>query len=134
MGTEHKPRDQDGVEVRLPAERRFVAALRSLSSSLAAQCDLTVDEIEDLQIAVDEACALLLPHALQPGASLTARFGLGAGCLDVVASVPAAPHADPDRTGFSWTVLTALADRLEVTSAEGALTIAITKQRETSDQ
>jgi serine/threonine-protein kinase RsbW len=134
MGSEQQSRHRDEVEVRMPADRRFVAALRSLTSSLAAQCDLTVDEIEDLQIAVDEAAALLLPHAAQPDGWLAARFGLTVGCLDVVTSVPAPPQAMPDRTGFSWTVLSALADRLEVITAEGVLAIGITKQRETSDQ
>jgi serine/threonine-protein kinase RsbW len=134
MGREQESGDSAQVEVRLPAHRRYVSALRSLASSLGAQCDLTVDEIEDLQIAIDEACALLLPHALEPGGWLSARFTLAPGCLEVVASVPAAPQAAPDRTGFSWTVLSALADRLEVTSAEGVLAIALTKQRETSDQ
>src|SRR6266496_3862696 len=132
MGSEQQPRNRDEVEVRVPADRRFVAALRSLTSSLAAQCDLTIDEIEDLQIAVDEASALLLPHATQPRGWLAARFELSRGCLDVVASVPALPQAMPDRSGFSWTVLSALADRLEVTSADGVLAIGITKQRETS--
>jgi serine/threonine-protein kinase RsbW len=134
MGREQESGGSDQVEVRLPADRRYVSALRSFASSLAAQCDLTVDEIEDLQIAIDEACALLLPHALEPGGWLAARFTLAPGCLDVVTSVPAPPQAAPDRTGFSWTVLSALADRLEVTSAEGVLAIALTKQRETSDQ
>ncbi len=134
MQSEQAAGDRHEVELRLPADRRFVAALRSLTSTLAAQCDLTVDEIEDLQIAVDEASALLLPHARQPEAWLSARFGLAMGCLDVVASVPARPDAAPDRTGFSWTVLSALADRLEVTSSEGVLAIGITKQREASAQ
>ena len=41
--------------------------LRTATAGLAARLDFTLDEIEDLRIAVDEACALLLPDAV-PGA------------------------------------------------------------------
>jgi len=34
--------------------------LRAFVTALAAQSDLTIDEVEDLQIAVDESCALIL--------------------------------------------------------------------------
>ena len=60
-GSQLRP-DQDEVTVRVPALRRYVSAVRSMTTALAAQCDLTVDEIEDVQMAIDEACALLLPH------------------------------------------------------------------------
>lgn len=123
--------ERQDVEIRLPADKGYVAALRSLATALAAKCDLTVDEIEDLQIAVDEASALVLPHA-RPGGWLLACFTLHEGSLDVVVSVPAQRHAEPDRSGFSWTVLSALADRLDVTSADGLLAIGLTVQRETS--
>ena len=47
----------------MPADVAYVATLRLTAASLAARCDLTIDDIEDLRLAVDEACALLLPHA-----------------------------------------------------------------------
>lgn len=121
------------VQVRFPAERRYVAALRALATALAVQCELTVDEIEDLQMAVDEACALLLPHAL-PSERLSARFGLDEGSMEVTVSVPAAAHATPDRSGLPWMALCAFADRVDVESGDGALTIEISKHRATSLQ
>ena len=69
----------------MPADVAYVATLRLTAARLAARCDLTVDDIEDLRLAVDEACALLLPHAL-PGTTLNARFALAAGRLGVDAS------------------------------------------------
>ncbi len=74
--------DGDAVEVRIPADVGYVSTLRLTAASLAARCDLTIDDIEDLRLAVDEACALLLPHAT-PGSSLDARFELAAGRLAV---------------------------------------------------
>jgi serine/threonine-protein kinase RsbW len=129
MRTDYRSEKHDQVELRVPADGRFVAALRSLATALGAQCDLTVDEIEDLQIAVDESCALLLPHVQHRGEWLTARFTLAPRTVDFVASVPAAAAA-PDRTGFPWAVLSAVAERLEVTSTDGQLAIGFTVRRE----
>ena len=116
------------VELRFPADGAYVSVLRTVTAGVAARSQLTVDEIEDLRIAVDEACALLLPHA-RPGASLTATFTLEIGRIAFVASVAAEPGADPDRSGFAWTVLRALADDVAVSTGEGVLSIALTKQR-----
>src|SRR6266487_2779696 len=118
MRTDYRSDKHDQVELRVPADGRFVAAVRSLATALAAQCDLTVDGIEDLQIAVDEACALLLPHVQHPGEWLTARFTMSKGSVDFVVSATATSGA-PDRSGFAWAVLSAVAERLEVTSTDG---------------
>ena len=72
----------DAVEVRIPADVVYVSTLRLTAASLAARCDLTIDDIEDLRLAVDEACALLLPHASQTS-TLDARFELHTGRLTV---------------------------------------------------
>ncbi len=116
------------VELRVPADATFVAVLRSVTAGLAARCDLTLDEIEDLRLAVDEACALLLPHA-GPDTSMTTRFALRPDHLDLSISVPAEPDAAPDRGGFGWTVLCALADEVHVSSSGQELVIAVTKRR-----
>ena len=78
--TENPRPDGDVVEVRIPADVVYVSTLRLTAASLAARCDLTIDDIEDLRLAVDEACALLLPHA-KPKTPLEARFVLATGPL-----------------------------------------------------
>ncbi len=118
----------DDVELQVPASGAFVAILRMITAGLAARCDLTIDEIEDLRIAVDEACALLLPHA-EPDSSLTARFTLRQGSFQFLASVAAEAGAQPDREGFAWSVLRALADDIEVSTSDHALSIGLTKRR-----
>jgi serine/threonine-protein kinase RsbW len=120
--------EADEVRLDLPARGEFVSTVRMLTAGVAARCDLTVDQIEDLLIAVDEACALLFPHA-PPGAHLSARFILAPGDLEVVVSVPADRTATPDRTGFAWTVLSALADDLTVDNDERRLLLSIRKHR-----
>ncbi len=51
------------VRLSIPADSAYVAVPRSVVGNLAARNDFTVDAIDDLRIAVDEACALLLPQA-----------------------------------------------------------------------
>jgi serine/threonine-protein kinase RsbW len=133
MSSADTPRpDGDVVEVRVPANVLYVSTLRLTAASLAARCDLTVDDIEDLRLAVDEACALLLPHA-SPHSALEARFALAPGLLAVETSVQTHESAEPDRTGFAWTVLDALASSVDVRNHSGRLSIAVTKSREAAE-
>jgi serine/threonine-protein kinase RsbW len=132
MSESHRP-DGDAVEVRIPADVAYVSTLRLTAASLAARCDLTIDDIEDLRLAVDEACALLLPHA-SADSTLDARFQLASGRLAVETSVQNADGAEPDRSGFAWTVLRALATSVDVRSADGRLTIEVSKARGASGQ
>jgi serine/threonine-protein kinase RsbW len=125
--------DGDAVEVRIPADVVYVSTLRLTAASLAARCDLTIDDIEDLRLAVDEACALLLPHAT-PDSTLDARFELAEGKLAVDTSVTTSDSAEPDRDGFAWTVLGALASSVDVRRDDDRLTITVTKTREAAQQ
>ena len=117
------------VEMRVPAEVAFISTLRITAASLAARCDLTIDDIEDLRLAVDESCALLLPHATLDSA-IDIRFGLSAGRLQVDVSVQTDEASEPDRDGFAWTVLEALASSVDVTKHDSRLTITVTKVSE----
>jgi serine/threonine-protein kinase RsbW len=121
--------DGDTVEVRIPADVAYVSTLRLTAASLAARCDLTIDDIEDLRLAVDEACALLLPHATADS-TLDARFELSQGLLAVETSVQTDEAAEPDRSGFAWTVLGALASSVEVHKDGKRLAITLTKGRQ----
>ncbi len=127
-------RSVDGeVELRVPADPAYVVCVRMLVAGLGARCDLTIDDIEDLRIAVDEACALLLPHALAHS-SLTARFIAGAGQLEVEVTVPPVAGAEIDRSGFAWTVLEALVAPVSVVESDDVLAVAMSKRREAQSQ
>ena len=66
---------QDQVTVRMPAEGAYLSVLRTATAGLAARLDFTLDEIEDLRIAVDEACATsALPFVPAAPASLVASL------------------------------------------------------------
>jgi len=103
---------EDTVEIRLPADSAYLSVLRTATAGLAARLDFTLDEIEDLRIAVDEACAMLLPHAIET-AQLTCLFELTPETLEVTVTIPTTRGQLPERDTFSWTVLSALAGEVD---------------------
>ena len=116
----------------IPAEGAYLAVLRMVTAGLAARLDFTVDEIEDLKIAVDEACAMLLAQAV-PGAEITVSFTLEATALAVEVTVPTLDGVEPSREPFSWTVLAALAGEVDARAGtEDLVTIVLRKIRVTS--
>jgi serine/threonine-protein kinase RsbW len=96
------------VSLRVPADGAYVSVLRTMTASLAARLDFTVDDIEDLRIAVGEACALVLPQA-KPGSDLVADFRQVTGSLTVSVRVDTDHRARPEYNSFAWQVLSTLA-------------------------
>jgi serine/threonine-protein kinase RsbW len=113
----------DVVELAVPAQAAYVAVVRAATAGLAARLDLTLDRIEDLRIAVDEACTLLVQPSGEP--SDGARADDHIVCLftldDTALTVDVTgPYADlPERTGYAWAVLSALVDSLESGHEDG---------------
>jgi serine/threonine-protein kinase RsbW len=122
---------RDRVKVSMPAEGAYLSVLRTATAGLAARLDFTLDEIEDLRIAVDEACAVLLVQAL-PGSNLECAFDLGADEMTITVSVVAAQPRMPAKDTFSWTVLSALAGSVEGRlGPDDQVAIVLRKHRET---
>jgi serine/threonine-protein kinase RsbW len=120
---------QDVVTIKLPAAGAYLSVLRTATAGLAARLDFTLDEIEDLRIAVDEACAMLLTQAL-PGADLECQFSLDSDSMRVAVSVLTIDGVEPSRDTFAWTVLSALAGDVDSASdADNRITITLLKRR-----
>ncbi len=123
---------RDVVSVRLPAVGAYLSVLRTATAGLAARLDFTLDEIEDLRIAVDEACAMLLPQAV-PGTHLECEFELGDDAMQMSVTVMTTDGTEPSRETFAWTVLTALAGDVDAhVGSDGRVTIVLHKRRNTS--
>ncbi|MEV6525312.1 ATP-binding protein [Longispora sp. NPDC051575] len=119
----------DIVELTVPADGAYLSVLRTATAGLAARLHFTLDEIEDLRIAVDEACALLLPAIGNPqDTELTCRFDVGPDSLAVAISAPAT-GALPDTQTFAWRVLAALVADVAAELQSGVATIRMTKRR-----
>jgi serine/threonine-protein kinase RsbW len=123
---------RDEVTVRLPADGAYLSVLRTATAGLAARLDFTLDEIEDMRIAVDEACAMLLTQAI-PGSALDCSFTLGQETMTVCVSVRCLAPRAPSGDTFAWTVLCALAGSVDAQVGPGdLLTIMLRKSRDSS--
>jgi serine/threonine-protein kinase RsbW len=124
----------DRVVLRLPAQGAYLSVLRTATASLASRLDFTIDDIEDLRIAVDEACAMLLAQAIA-GADLECVFELSSEAIGVSVTVPTVDGVVPSRDTFAWTVLTALAGEVDSSvDADRVVTLTMLKKREASDR
>ena len=127
--SEQAPVEDGVVLLTVPADGGYLAVLRTATAGLAARLQFALDEIEDLRIAVDEACAMLLAIARR-GAELTCCFSVGEDVLAVEVSVPTVRGANlPATSSFAWRVLTALTTEATATANGDNATIRLLSRR-----
>ena len=109
------------IRLSVPARADYVHVLRSVIASVAAKLDFSYDDIEDLRLAVDEACAYLL--GLRDGpTSLSLTITPSGRTVDVLASVDgveAAERAQGLQANMVWHLLGALTDEARFEEAGG---------------
>ena len=115
------------VTVEIAAQSSLVAVLRAAASTLATRLDFTLDEIDDLRIAVDEAASLLLQQT-KDGDELRCILDLEESVIHCRLSAPS-NDADLALEGFGWVVLNVVADDITVSQAEGRSEIRLTTKR-----
>jgi len=116
------------ASVQVPADPAFLTVVRTCTAALAARRDFTLDDIEDLRIAVDEAAAMLLTDAV-PGSDLTVTFELLEDAVRVHVATRTLDGSGPDQETFAWTVLQALTDDLAAGSEGDLVTVMLLKRR-----
>jgi serine/threonine-protein kinase RsbW len=116
------------IRLSVPARADYVHVLRSVIASVAAKLDFSYDDIEDLRLAVDEACAYLLglqqtPHVLTLSIKPSSRT------VDVVASIDGATAARTEgvKADMVWQLLGALTDEARFEETSGQPGIRFTK-------
>jgi serine/threonine-protein kinase RsbW len=104
-------RRAERLELRVPTTPTQLPAVRAMAADLALRMDYDLDAVEDLRLAVDEACATLATVAV-PEQPLTVVFQTSRAGLHIDAWVPAADGAALPTEGFGWAVLQALVDEV----------------------
>lgn len=112
-GTEPTSVDDDHFEVIVPLRTRYASTIRMIAASLGAEAGFTVDEIDDVRLALDEVFSMLAErHAGErvrttfrlDGRQLTAGLTLESGPVDV----------EPDELASN--ILRSVVDHYEFTS------------------
>ncbi len=112
-------RRTDRLELRVPTTATQLPAVRAMAGDLAMRMDYDLDAVEDLRLAVDEACATLATVAA-PEQPLTVVFQTSRAGLHIDAWVPTPEGTDVPRDGFGWAVLQTLADNVDGRAATQA--------------
>ena len=111
------PLAQDGrraerLELRVPTTATQLPAVRAMAGDLAIRMDYDLDAVEDLRLAVDEACATLSQIGT-PDSPLTVIFETTRAGLHIEAWVPTAEGAEVPLDGFGWAILATLVDTVD---------------------
>lgn len=123
--------DDDIVLLTVPADGGYLGVLRTATAGLAARLQFALDEIEDLRIAVDEACAMLLAIAVR-NTELQCRFAVVDDALTVEVTVATVRGARlPSESSFAWKVLTALTTSASASTSGTEVTIRLLSRRAT---
>jgi serine/threonine-protein kinase RsbW len=105
-------RRSERLELRVPITPTQLPAVRAMVGDLAMRMDYDLDAVEDLRLAVDEACAIL--SLVSTGdAPLTVVFETSRAGLHIEAWVPTVEGTEIPRDGFGWAVLATLVDSVD---------------------
>jgi serine/threonine-protein kinase RsbW len=115
------------VQLEIPASGAYLVVARAAATGLAAQLQFTYEEIDDLRIAVDEACTQLLARR-GSATTLNIAYHLADAELQVDVSIEAADRGDPlERDTFAWQILSAMTDEVREQAEAGRLWLSFRK-------
>ena len=120
----------DEVQLVMPADPEFLRLARVTAMGLASRLQFTIDEIDDLRIAIDELVFGLIGTKGRPG-HVTMRYALLDGGLEVRGTGTFEDGAPTNGlTELSELILAAVADEHELsTDAAGSPTFRLLKRR-----
>jgi serine/threonine-protein kinase RsbW len=131
MGKQPKRQESQGmtstVHLEIPASGAYLAVARAAATGLAAQLQFTYEEIDDLRIAVDEACTQLLARR-GSATTLNVAYHLADAELRVDVSIEASDRGEPlERDTFAWQILSAMTDEVREQAEAGRLRLSFRK-------
>ena len=107
------------VHLALPATPEFVRVARVTATGLASRAGFSIDEVEDLRLAIDELCFTLIGSKGREG-RLELQYRLDGSALEIRGSIACADTDVPHLSDWSNKILDALVDEHEVGRTPGA--------------
>ena len=106
---------KEPVELKLPAEQNMMLVLRLTTAGVVARAGLTVDRMEDVKMAVEEACNCLIDGDNAPS-RLCLRFAVEGDFLKIRVCVDDActGAANADELGVARCILESLVDGVDM--------------------
>ncbi len=118
----------DTISIRIPASPVYVQVVRLIASGLATRLGFTLDDIEDLKIAVDEMCAYLTGTQGRDG-QLEIAFTVGDDRIDIAGTghFQAGEKVRTELTEFSQKILETVASDASLYQVDGTPTFKLAK-------
>ncbi|MDQ3957255.1 MAG: hypothetical protein M3273_02915 [Actinomycetota bacterium] len=119
------------VRIRIPASPSYIHVLRLVAAGLASRLGFTIDEIEDLKIAVDELSAYLTGAQGRDG-TLSIAFAVSGTAITITGTGDVAPgeRIRTDLTEFSRMILDTVVDSASLDQPDGVPTFTLTKSKQ----
>lgn len=117
------------VRLELPAASGYLVLARTAVAAMCARLDYPLDRLEDVKLAVDEACTLLLSDT-DPNQTLMLALEPGEdGALRATVSAVTRHGKAPKQSSFAWTVLSALVEDVSAAVEAGQVSISLHASR-----
>jgi serine/threonine-protein kinase RsbW len=120
----------DTITVRVPAQPQYVQIARLISAGLASRLGFTIDDIEDLKIAVDELAAYLTGVEGRTG-TLEFAFDVHDDRIEIrgFGRFADGTRVRTDLTEFSRVILETVADEASLEQADGVPMFKLVKSK-----
>lgn len=121
------------VRLEVPAAPEFLRISRIMAAGVATRVGFTLDEVEDLRIAIDELCFALVGGRGRAG-TITLRYLLDGDQLAVEGTgrFTDRPEAEPVLSALSRQILAAVVDECELAAGTEGPTFRLVKRRRTA--
>lgn len=122
--------DPDTVAISIPASPIYLQVIRLVASGLASRLRFTIDEIEDLKMAVDEMTAYFTGTNGRDG-TIEVRFIIRDDRLEITGAGSFAPgeKVRTDLTDFSRMILETVTDSASLQQLDGTPTFNLVKSK-----
>ena len=123
---------EGAVALTVPADKSMMLVIRLTTAGVLARARLTVDAIDDVKMAVEEACTLMISQQCPPDA-LCVEFLRGEHALEfhvhATAGRPCLCGMDPAELEVVRSILGSLTDAAQIDCADGRIrNILLTKE------
>lgn len=116
------------VTAKVPAGAIHLAVLRTVVGGIAARDSFTLDQVDDLRMAVEESAVQLLRHVQEGPIQLDVRT-TSSGIEARVHAEIASEGPIIDESSLSWAILDALADEVRIDTQGTRVSVVLTKHR-----
>lgn len=120
----------DRIVLSVPARGEYARTVRMTAAELASRMGMSIDDIDDVRIAVEESFALAAAHAGESD-EVTFTFDIGEGAFEATAGTPCPTGAvEEDETGSRYArfILESVCDEFEISTDEGECYIRLLKR------